>query len=193
MKKKLTWSSSAWLLCLSQLAGKRGNIHFKLVSAAPSFTEYLTRTWSVSSFGASDEQGTFLPLHQFILGCDRWTGHAVCTVLVYECVWDDVGVPWRGTSSCPTSGCCWVTQSCPTLCDPMDCSTLGLCPSPSPGVCPSSCPLHLWCHPAISSSDTLFSFWPQSFPASGTFSVSQLFASDDQNPGVSASVLPRSI
>ena len=69
-----------------------------------------------------------------------------------------------------------------------------LCPSPSPIVCPSSCPLHRWCHPAISSSDTLF-FCPPSFPASGTFPVSQVFASDDQNTGVSASVsvLPMSI
>ena len=69
-----------------------------------------------------------------------------------------------------------------------------LCPSPSPIVCPSSCPLHRWCHPAISSSDTLF-FCPHSFPASGTFPMSQVFASDDQNTGVSASVsvLPMSI
>ena len=43
------------------------------------------------------------------------------------------------------------------------------CPSPSPEVCPSSCRLHRWCHPAISSSDTLFSFCPQSFPAPGIF------------------------
>ena len=41
------------------------------------------------------------------------------------------------------------------------------CPSPSSGVCPSSCSLLLWCYPAISSSDALFSFCPQSFPASG--------------------------
>ena len=70
-----------------------------------------------------------------------------------------------------------------------------LCPSPSPEVCPSSSPLHWWCHPAISSSDALFSFSPQSFPASMTFPMSQLFASDDQNTGVStsASVLPVSI
>ena len=40
------------------------------------------------------------------------------------------------------------------------------CPSPCPEVCPSSCPLHWWCHPAISPSDGLFSFCPQSFPAS---------------------------
>ena len=61
-------------------------------------------------------------------------------------------------------------------------------PSPSPKVCPSSCPLHGWCHPTISSSDALFSFCPPSFPALGTFPMSQLFASDDQNIGVSASV-----
>ena len=69
-----------------------------------------------------------------------------------------------------------------------------LCPSPSPRVYPSSCPLHQWCCPAISSSDA-FSFCPQSFPVSGTFPMSQLFASDDQNIGVSASasVLPTSI
>ena len=69
-----------------------------------------------------------------------------------------------------------------------------LCPSPSPKVCPSSCPLHQWCHPDTSSSDALFSFCPQSFPASRT-SVSQLFTSDDQNTGASASasVLPKSI
>ena len=69
------------------------------------------------------------------------------------------------------------------------------CPSPSPGVCPSSCSLHWWCHPAISSSDTLFSFCPQSFPASGTFLKSCLFTSDDQNIGASASasVLPVNI
>ena len=43
------------------------------------------------------------------------------------------------------------------------------CPSSSPRVCLSSCPLHWWCHPAISSSDTPF-FLSHSFPASGTFS-----------------------
>ena len=61
------------------------------------------------------------------------------------------------------------------------------CPSPSPGICPSSCSLHWWCRPAISSSDALFSFCPQSFPASGTFPVSCLFTSDDQNTRASAS------
>ena len=67
-----------------------------------------------------------------------------------------------------------------------------LCPSPSPYVCPNFC--YWWCHPAISFSDALFSFCPQSFPGSGTFPMSQLFAADDQHTGVpaSASVLPKS-
>ena len=69
------------------------------------------------------------------------------------------------------------------------------CPSPSSRVCPSSRSLHQWCHPSISSSDTLFSFCPWSFPASETFLISWLFTSYDQNTGASAlaSVLPVSI
>ena len=69
------------------------------------------------------------------------------------------------------------------------------CLSPSPEICTSSCSLHQWCRPAISSSDALFSFCPQSFPASGTFSMSHLLASDDQNTwaSASASVLPVNI
>ena len=69
------------------------------------------------------------------------------------------------------------------------------CPSPSSEVCPSSCPLHRWCYSAISSYDAFFSFSAQSFPASGTFPTSHLFASDDQNIGASASasVLPVNI
>ena len=54
-------------------------------------------------------------------------------------------------------------------------------PSPSPRACPSSCPLHWWHHPAISSSDALFSFCPQSFPALRTFPISWLFVSYDPN------------
>ena len=67
------------------------------------------------------------------------------------------------------------------------------CPSSSPGVCPSSCLLQWWCHPAISSSDALFSFCHQLFSASGTFPMSLLFTSSDQNTGASVSVLLMSI
>ena len=66
------------------------------------------------------------------------------------------------------------------------------CPSPTPGVYSNSCPLSRWCHPAISSSVIPFSSCPQSLPASGSFSMSQLFAWGGQSTGVSAlaSVLP---
>ena len=61
------------------------------------------------------------------------------------------------------------------------------CPSPTPGVHPNPCPLCQWCHPTISSSIVPFSSCPQSFPASGSFQMSQLFASGGQRIGVSAS------
>ena len=69
------------------------------------------------------------------------------------------------------------------------------CPSLSPRVCSSSYSLHQWCHLAISSYDTLFSFCPWSYPASGTILMSCLFASDDQSTVASAlaSVLPVNI
>ena len=62
------------------------------------------------------------------------------------------------------------------------------CPSPTPGVHPNPCPLSQWCHPAISSSVAPFFSCPQSFPASGSFQMSQLSASGGQSIGVSASV-----
>ena len=67
-----------------------------------------------------------------------------------------------------------------------------LCPSPTPGVYPNSSPLSQGCHPTISSSVVPFFSRLQSFQASGSFQMSQLFASDSQNIGVSASasVLP---
>ena len=66
------------------------------------------------------------------------------------------------------------------------------CPSPTPGVYPNPYPLSWWCHPTVSSSVVLYTSCPQSFPAEGSFQMSQLFASGGQNIGVSAStsVLP---
>ena len=86
-----------------------------------------------------------------------------------------------------------VAQLCPTLCNPVNCSTPGL---PVHYQLLESiqnpCPLSRWCHPAISSSVVPFSSCPQSFPASGAFQMSQLFTSGGQSIGVSAStsVLP---
>ena len=62
------------------------------------------------------------------------------------------------------------------------------CPSPTPRVHPNPCPLSRWCHPTISPSVVPFSSCPQSFPASGSFPMSQLFASGGQSTGVSASI-----
>ena len=66
------------------------------------------------------------------------------------------------------------------------------CPSPTPGVHPNPRPSNRWCHPTISSSVVSFSSCPQSFPASGSFQMSQLFTSGGQSIGVSvsASFLP---
>ena len=85
-----------------------------------------------------------------------------------------------------------VAQSCQTL------RPLGLkhirfpCPSPTPRAYSNSCPLSRWCHPIISASVVRFSSCLQSFPASGSFQMSQVFASSGQSIGVSAStsVLP---
>ena len=61
------------------------------------------------------------------------------------------------------------------------------CPSPTAGVYPNPCPLSWWCHPTISPSVIPFSSCPQSFAASESFPVSQLFESGGQSIGVSAS------
>ena len=69
------------------------------------------------------------------------------------------------------------------------------CPSPTPRVYSNSCPSHQWCHPTISSSAVPFSSRLQSFPASGSFQMSQFFTSGGQSIRVSAlaSVLPMTI
>ena len=66
------------------------------------------------------------------------------------------------------------------------------CPSPTPRVHPNPCPLSSWYHPTITSSVIPFSSCPKSFPASGSFPMSQVFASGNQSIGVSVStsVLP---
>ena len=76
-----------------------------------------------------------------------------------------------------------VAQLCPTLCNPMD--TRPPCPSPTPGAYSNSCPLSRGCHPTISSSVVPFSCL-QSFPASGSFPLSQFFPSGGQSIGVSS-------
>ena len=78
------------------------------------------------------------------------------------------------------------------LCDPMDYVRLPS-PSPTPRVYSNWCPLSQWCHPTISSCVIPFSSCLQSFPASGSFQLSQFFTIGGQSIGVSASVLPMNI
>ena len=88
-----------------------------------------------------------------------------------------------------------VAQSCPTLQAHELQHARTPCPSLTPRVHPNSCPLCRWCHPTISSSVVPFSSCLQSFPTSGSFQMSQLFASGGQSIGVlaSTSVLPMNI
>jgi len=89
-----------------------------------------------------------------------------------------------------------VAQSCPSLCEPHRLEHVRPpCPSPTPEVYSNSCPLSQWWHPTISFSVVPFSSCLQSFPASGSFQMSQFFASGGQSIGVSASssVLPINI
>ena len=92
-------------------------------------------------------------------------------------------------------GCCSVTKLCLTL-HPHELQHARLpCPLLSLRVCSNACSLSQWCHQTISSSVAPFSFGPQSFPASGSFPVSQLLASGGQSIGslASASVLSMNI
>ena len=87
----------------------------------------------------------------------------------------------------------WLLLSCSVMSDFLQPHGLqhARLPCPvSPRVCPDSCPLIRWCHPTISSSLVPFSSCLQSFPASGSFPMSQFFTSCGQSFGASASVLP---
>ena len=89
-----------------------------------------------------------------------------------------------------------ITQSCRTLCDPIQCSVPGLpVHHQLPEFNQTHVPSRRWCHPAISSSVVSFSSCLQSFPASGSCPVSQFFTTGGQRTGTSASasVLPMTI
>ena len=82
------------------------------------------------------------------------------------------------------------SQSCLTLCDPMDCSTPGLPVHHQLSVYSNSCPSCRWCNPTISSSVIPFSSHLQSIPATGSCQMSQFFTSGGQSIGVSVSISP---
>ena len=88
-----------------------------------------------------------------------------------------------------------VTQSCPILCNSGLQHARHPYPPPIPRICSNSCPWSQWYHPTILSSAVPFSSCLQSFPASGSFQMSQFFTSSGQSTGVSASasILPMTI
>ena len=89
--------------------------------------------------------------------------------------------------------CCSDAKSCLTLCNQGTAAQQAPLSSLSPRICSDSCPLSQWCYLTISSSAAPFPFCLQSFPASWSFPVSQLFTSGGQSIGDSASVLPMNI
>ena len=89
------------------------------------------------------------------------------------------------TISSAKHSCCSVAKLCLTLWSHGLQHARPPCPSPSPRAYSNSCPLSRWCHPAISSSVIPFSSHHQSFPASGSFPMSQYFTSGGQSIGVS--------
>ena len=94
----------------------------------------------------------------------------------------------HGDSSVQSLSCVWLFATPWT-------NTRFPCPSPTPRAYSNSCPLSWWCHPTISSSFVPFSSCLQSFPASGSFQMSQFLASGGQCIGAStsASIFPMSI
>ena len=134
---------------------------------------------------ASLMEKTFVPFHfrLWLQGClfqwealkwliqrrKRWGMFHVQLKIMYTLTfgWDD-----RYQSVQFSSG----TQSCPTLQPHESQHTRPPCPSPTPGVHPNPYPSSRWCHPTISSSVVSFSSHLQSFPASGSFQMSQFFA-----------------
>ena len=123
------------------------------------------------------------------IGCGLIPGHRT---RILQAVWHCHKKKKKNTVLLSVSS---VAQSCLTLC-PHGLQHARLpCPSPTPGAYSNSCPLSWWCHPTILSSVIPFSSHLQSFPASGSFPMSQFFTSGGQSMGVSASasVLPVNI
>ena len=119
----------------------------------------------------------------------RWLNSGYTFILFkYNCFICCLFLLYKEVNQCC---CCSAAKSCPALCDPMNARLLF--PPWLPGVCLNSCPLSQWCHLTISSSAASFSFYLQSFPASGYFPVSQFFASGGQSTGALASILPMNI
>ena len=112
----------------------------------------------------------------------------LCVYMVHHIDWFVKNLCIPGIN--PTWSWCSVQFSCSIISDSLWPHGLqhARLPCPSPGACSNSCPSSRGCHPTISSSVVPFTSCPQSFPASGSFQMSQLFSSGGQSIGVSASI-----
>ena len=126
----------------------------------------------------------------------KWANSMGSWWTTWKHLWVTVSWPRRPAAPpFPSKMPCSVAQLCPTVCSPMDCSMPGFPVLHHLLEFAPTCPLSWRCLPTISSSVIPFSSCHQSFPASGFFPVSWLFASGSQSIGasVSASVLPINI
>ena len=106
---------------------------------------------------------------------------------------DSQGKDCKRLESILSTKCSVPSQSCRLFVTPWTAACQASQSMTNSEACSNSCPLSLWCHPTISSSVAPFSSLLQSFPASGSFQMSQFLASGSQSIGASASVLPMNI
>ena len=177
-----------------------------MVAYCTSFTFILLWSWTVFThliyICISMLMNSSCPLHSFLLG--YWQ-------VSYEFIWGlfcCCCLLWKIPDICYRENKITIHLRKHTQLVQFSCSVMSVslrphglqharlpCPSLAPGACSNSCPLNRWCHCTISSSVVLFSSRLQSFPASGSFPMSQFFTSGGQNIGAlaSASVLPMDI
>ena len=152
---------------------------FSSVSISP-HTHWVSRAIQVSEI----EPLSLRSIHPAQLRLEYLTAHFTFPL---GCLISQMQHVHRGTSDVC---CCFSAyKSCLTVCNPMDCSMPSLL---VPHYLPEFAQVHVcwtqWCYPTISSSATLFSHCLQSFPSSGSFPMSQLFASGGESIGASALV-----
>ena len=193
----MNWGTAALRLCsIFPASWKRefpcsSSLKFSLLFSSFPFPSLLSLSLSPSlslCFLVLLYDGVTLWAHTFrcglLLSSAFWVNSMLCLLMLFP------SQSWRSDIQFRS-----FTQSCLTFCYPMDCSTRLPCTSPTPRDCSDSCPSSQWCHPTISFSIVPFSSCFLSFPASGSFPMSQFFASCGQSTGVSASasVLPMNI
>ena len=150
-----------------------------------------------SDFGAQNDKVQVGQLTLKILkmtstdkGMDNWNAHPLLEGMQNGTTLEAVLVmPFKARNTLPLL----LLYSCSIMCNSLQSHGLQHtklpCTSQFPGLCSHSCLLSRWCHPTISSSVITFSSCSQSFPASGSFPVSRLFASGGLSIGALASVL----